>query len=129
MIRVKSWLCCWLVLIVSGYCGTSWKWSFGWKSLRGGDAKLLMKTRELVIHKIGMHGIGTRHSPEEHFYTLPKGVGVWDKIRLRSVGWANMPERMGPITEEDETEIIASLVRELRYNYGVRVSEKLEGSR
>jgi hypothetical protein len=40
-----------------------------------------------------------------------------------------MPERMGPITEEDEAEIIASLVRELRYNYGVRVSEKLEGSR
>jgi hypothetical protein len=61
--------------------------------------------------------------------SLPKGVGVWDKVRLRSVGWAPMPERMGPITEEDEAEIIASLVRELRYNYGVRVSEKLEGSR
>jgi len=60
---------------------------------------------------------------------MPKGVGVWDKVRLRSVGWAPMPERMGPITEEDEAEIIASLVRELRHNYGVRVSDKLEGSR
>jgi hypothetical protein len=102
---------------------------FWLERFEGGDAKLLMKTRELVIHKIGVHGIGTRRSPEEHIYTLPKGVGVWDKIRLRSVGWAPMPERMGPITEEDEAEIIASLVRELRYNYGVRVSEKLEGSR
>ena len=36
---------------------------------------------------------------------------------------------MEPITEEDEAEIIAMLVTELRKNYGVRVSNKLEGSR
>jgi hypothetical protein len=35
---------------------------------------------------------------------------------------------MGPITEEDEAEIIASLVRELRYNYGVKVSEIWRGA-
>jgi hypothetical protein len=102
---------------------------FWLERFEGGDAKLLMKTRELVINKIGKHGIGTRRSPEEHIYTLPKGVGVWDKIRLRSVGWVNMPERMGPITEEDETEILTMLVQELRNNYGVRVSDKWEGGR
>jgi hypothetical protein len=60
---------------------------------------------------------------------MPKGVGTYDKIRLRSVGWANMPERMEPITEEDEAEVLAMFVTELHNRYGVRVSGKLEGRR
>ncbi len=47
---------------------------------------------------------------EKIIYTLPKGVGVDDKVRLRSVGWANMPERMELITEEDKAEVIAMMV-------------------
>jgi uncharacterized Zn-binding protein involved in type VI secretion len=82
-----------------------------------------------VIKQIGKHGIGTRRSPEEIIYTLPKGVGTFDKVRMRSVGWANMPERMEPITEEEEAEVITMMVAELRSNYGVRVSCKLEGGR
>ncbi len=88
----------------------------------GGDAKLLTKTRNTVIELIGKRGIGQRRSPEEIIYTLPKGVEVYAKVRLRSVGWVNMPERMEPITEEDEATIINTMVAELRTNYGVRVS-------
>jgi hypothetical protein len=61
-----------------------WRWSSGWKSWRGGgDAKLLTKTRNTVIELIGKRGIGQRRSPEEIIYTLPKGVGVYDKVRRR----------------------------------------------
>jgi hypothetical protein len=97
--------------------------------LEGGDGMMLGRMREKMIQKIGERGVGRRRSPEEHQHTLPKGVGVWDKIRIRSVGWPNMPERMEPLTEEDEGELIDMLVRELKMNYGVRVSEKLDHGR
>jgi hypothetical protein len=102
---------------------------FWLEKLEGGDAKLLSKTRNTVIELIGKRGIGQRRSPEEIIYTLPKGVGVYDKVRLRSVGWVNMPERMEPITEEDEAVIINTMVAEIRANYGVRVSSQLESGR
>jgi hypothetical protein len=102
---------------------------FWLEKLEGGDAKLLTKTRNIVVELIGKRGIGQRRSPEEIIYTLPKGVGVYDKVRLRSVGWVNMPERMEPITEEDEALIINTMVAEIRTNYGVRVSSQLESGR
>jgi hypothetical protein len=59
--------------------------------LEGGDGMMLGRMREKMIQKIGERGIGRRRSPDEHQHTLPKGVGVWDKIRAGPTcrrGWS-----------------------------------------
>ncbi len=49
----------------------------------------------------------------------------YEKVYLRCTGWLNMPERVSPLCRAGEQAIISTLVRELKDNFGVRVSEKL----
>ncbi len=60
---------------------------------------------------------------------VPKGVATKDKIRYTSVGWANSPEYVAPLSEESEKIILTSLVLELRENFGVKISSNLNMSR
>jgi hypothetical protein len=62
---------------------------------------------------------------EERLHTVPKGVEGYEKVYLRCTGWINMPERVTPLCRAGEQAIITTLVRELKDNFGVRVSEKL----
>jgi hypothetical protein len=50
-------------------------------------------------------------------------------MRVRSVAWANMPERMKPLSVEGEKCVMDLLVDELRVNFGVRLSGCLDHSR
>ncbi len=50
-------------------------------------------------------------------------------MRVRSVVWSNMPEKMRPLREEGEAKIINTLVEEIRTNFGVRVSRNLDLAR
>jgi hypothetical protein len=67
--------------------------------------------------------------PEEKVDTLLREVDGWKKMRVRSVAWANMPERMKPLSEEGEKVVLDQLREELRQNFGVRVSGSLDHSR
>ncbi len=42
-------------------------------------------------------------------------------MRVRSTAWANMPERMSPLSMEDEVQIVKAMVSELRDNFGAGV--------
>ena len=83
----------------------------------------------MVAQTIAQHGKGVVKNPEEKVDCLLKKVGGYDKVRVRSAVWKNMPERMLPITSTGEQNICDTLVLELRTNFGVRVSSKLQYSR
>jgi hypothetical protein len=97
--------------------------------LKGGDGVLLKRTRGEVVNKIGEHRVGLVREPEERLDTLLREVDGWKKMRVRSVAWANMPERMKPISVEGEKCVLDLLVDELRQNFSVRVSGCLDHSR
>jgi hypothetical protein len=97
--------------------------------LEGGDGVLLKKTRGEVVNKIGEHRVGGVKDPEEKVDTLLREVEGWKKMRVRSVAWSNMPERMKPLSEEGEKVVLDQLWMELRQNFGVRVSGNLDLSR
>jgi hypothetical protein len=97
--------------------------------LEGGAGVLLLKTRSEVVQLIAKHGKGVVKDPEEKVDTLLKKVGGYERVRVRSVIWQNMPARMKPLSQEGEKAIVDTLVEELRYNFGVRVSSKLQLSR
>jgi hypothetical protein len=97
--------------------------------LEGGAGVLLLKTRSEVVQLIAKHAKGVVKDPEEKVDTLLKKVGGYDRVRVRSVIWQNMPARMKPLSPEGEKAIVDTLVEELRYNFGVRVSGRLQLSR
>jgi hypothetical protein len=97
--------------------------------LEGGDGVLLKRTRGEVVNLIGEHRVGVVKDPEEIVETLLREVEGWKKMRVRSVGWENMPERMKPLSEEGERSVLDHLMDELRVNFGVRVSGSLDYSR
>jgi hypothetical protein len=97
--------------------------------LEGGDGVLLKKTRGEVVNKIGEHRVGVVREPEEKVDTLLREVEGWKKMRVRSLGWAGMPERMKPLSEEGEQAVLNQLWGELRQNFGIRVSGNLDYSR
>jgi hypothetical protein len=93
--------------------------------LEGGNGVLLKQTRSLVVRKIGEREVGKVTDPEEKVDLLLKEVEGYAKVRVRSIAWANMPERMSPLSMEDEVQIVKAMVSELRDNFGVRVSGNL----
>jgi hypothetical protein len=95
------------------------------EKLEGGGGALLNKTRAVVVNWLGGSGLGRRTNVEERLLTVPKGVKGYEKVYLRCTGWTNMPERVTPLCRAGEQAIISTLVRELKDNFGVRVSEKL----
>jgi hypothetical protein len=97
--------------------------------LEGGAGILLAKTRGEVVRMIAKHGKGVVKDAEEKVDCLLMKVGGYEKVRVRSAVWKNMPERMLPLTEEGERVIIESLVGELKDNFGVRISRCLQFSR
>ena len=78
---------------------------------------------------IAKHGKGVVRNPEEKVDCLLKKVCGYEKVRVRSALWKNMPERMLPLTVEGEKVIIGSLLEELKTNFGVRTSKNIEFSR
>jgi hypothetical protein len=97
--------------------------------LEGGAGVLLLKTRSAVVQLIAKHAKGVVTDPEEKVDTLLKKVGGYERVRVRSIIWHNMPERMKPLSQEGEKIIVDTLVEELRQNFGVRVSSRLILSR
>jgi hypothetical protein len=95
------------------------------EKLVGGEGALLHKTRAEVVNWMWGSGLGRRKNVEERLHTVPKGVEGYDKVYMRCTGWSNMPERVTPLSKAGEKAIISQLVRELKENFGVRVSEKL----
>jgi hypothetical protein len=70
--------------------------------LEGGAGVLLMRTRSEVVKMIGKHGKGTVANPEERVDTLLKKVDGYDRVRVSSAVWEDMPERMMPLSIEGE---------------------------
>ncbi len=71
-------------------------------------------------------GIGKVKRPEEHVYTLPKGVEAWEKVRMRMVGWSGMPAWAAPLTEMGDPVIVERLqISELKVNFRVKVSSHI----
>jgi hypothetical protein len=97
--------------------------------LEGGAGVLLLKTRSEVVQLIAKQGKGEVKDPEEKVDTLLKKVGGYERVRVRSVIWKNMPARMKPLSPEGEKVIVDTLVEELCQNFGVRVSNRLMMSR
>ncbi len=97
--------------------------------LEGGAGVLLLKTRSELVQLIAKHGKGVVKDPEEKVDMLLKKVGGYERVRVRSVIWQNMPARMRPLSPEGEKAIIETLVEDLRHNFGVRVSSRLLLSR
>jgi hypothetical protein len=97
--------------------------------LEGAAGILLARTRGEVVRMIAKHGKGVVKDPEEKVDCLLMKVGGYERVRVRSAVWKNMPERMLPLTEEGERVIIESLVGELKDNFGVRISRCLQFSR
>jgi hypothetical protein len=95
------------------------------EKLVGGEGALLHKTRAEVVNWMWGSGLGKRRNVEERLHTVPKGVEGYDKVYMRCTGWSNMPERVTPLSKVGEKAIISQLVRDLKDNFGVRVSEKL----
>jgi hypothetical protein len=79
--------------------------------------------------KLAEHGMGRVKKNAEEAYVVPKGVATKDKIRYTSVGWANSPEYVAPLSEDSEKIILTSLMLELRENFGVKISSNLNMSR
>jgi hypothetical protein len=75
--------------------------------------------------RIGEHALGYVKDPELRVDTLLKKVDGYEHVRVRSVVWSNIPERMLPLTEAGERTIVETLVEELRTNFGVRVSSSI----
>jgi len=93
--------------------------------LVGGEGALLHKTRTEVVNWMWGSGLGKRKNVEERLHTVPKGVEGYEKVYMRCTGWSSMPERVAPLSKAGERAIVAQLVRDLKDNFGVRVSEKL----
>jgi hypothetical protein len=72
-------------------------------------------------------GIGKVRRPEEHVYTLPKGVvEAWEKVRMSMVGWSGMPAWASPLTEMGDAVIVERLqINELKVNFRVKVSSHI----
>jgi hypothetical protein len=70
--------------------------------MEGGAGVLLMRTRSEVVRMIGKHGKGTVTNPEERIDLLLKKVDGYERVRVRSAVWENMPERMLQLTVEGE---------------------------
>jgi hypothetical protein len=68
-------------------------------------------------------------NPEERVDLLLKKVDGYERVRVRSAVWEDMPERMLPLTVEGEQVILGTLTEELRRNFGVKVSGRLEMKR
>jgi hypothetical protein len=75
--------------------------------------------------RIGEHALGYVKDPEVRVDTLLKKVDGYEGVRVRSVVWSNMPERMLPLTEAGERTLVETLVEELHTNFGVRVSSSI----
>jgi hypothetical protein len=58
-------------------------------------------------------------------HIVPRGVFSKDKVRFRSVGWTNVPVLVSPLSEDSEVAILECLFRELRSNFGARISTNL----
>ncbi len=82
-----------------------------------------------MVNKTGEHRVGVVRDPEEKVDTLLREVEGWKKMRVLSLAWSNMPERMKPLSEEGEKAVLDQLWMELRQNFGVRVSGNLDHSR
>jgi hypothetical protein len=95
------------------------------EKLVGGEGALLHKTRAEVVNWIWGSGLGRRKNVEERLHTVPRGVEGYEKAYMRCTGWSNMPERVAPLSKVGEKAIMAQLVKDLKDNFGVRVSEKL----
>ncbi len=77
---------------------------------------------------MGDHAVGKVRDPER-VDTLLKEVEGWAKVRVRSTDRANMPDRMSPLTINDEKEIVETIGGELKVKFGVRVSGNLLSNR
>ncbi len=99
------------------------------EKLEGGDGVLLKRTRSELVKQIGEHAAGHVKDPEVTVNTLLKKVDGYDMVRIISVVWSNMQEKMRPLSEEGERRIVTTLVDELRINFGVRVSQSLDMAR
>jgi hypothetical protein len=99
------------------------------EKLEGGDGVLLKRTRGELVKTIGEHAAGHVKDPEVTVNTLLKKVDGYDRVRVRSVVWNNMPEKMRLLSVEGEARIINTLVEEVRTNFGVRVSRNLDLAR
>jgi len=88
--------------------------------LIGGDGGLLHRTRAELFNGLRKEGVGRRRNIEEGMDTFPRAVIGWEKIRIRLVGWVDMPERVKPFMEDTEGLMVEALVSELRTNFGVR---------
>ncbi|MFN9899227.1 MAG: hypothetical protein ACK55Z_10640, partial [bacterium] len=64
----------------------------------GGAGILLAKTRGEVVRMITKHGKGVVKDPEEKVDCLLMKVGGYEKVRVRSAYWKNMPESMLTLT-------------------------------
>ncbi len=95
------------------------------EKLVGGEGALLHKTRAEVVNWMWGSGLGKRKNVEERLHTVPKGVEGYEKVYMRCTGWSSMPERVSPLSKAGEKAIVSQLVRDLKDNFGVRVSEKL----
>ncbi len=56
---------------------------------------------------------------------MPRGVFSKDKVRFWSVGWTIVPVLVSPLSEDSELAILECLIRELRSNFGARISTNL----
>ena len=90
------------------------------EQLIGGDGGLLHRTRAELFNGLRKEGVGRRRNIEEGMDTFPRAVIGWEKIRIRLVGWVDMPERVKPFMEDTEKLMVGALVSELRTNFGVR---------
>jgi hypothetical protein len=95
------------------------------EGLEGSDNSFLSNTRRTVMEKIALHGVGRVEKPREEMHIVPRGVFSKDKVRFRSVGWTNVPVLVSPLSEDSEQDIVECLVKELRNNFGARVSSNL----
>jgi len=95
------------------------------EGLEGGECAMLSGTRRVVMSKIDVFGVGVVTNPKEEVHLVPRGVNTKEKIRYTSVGWKNTPTLVKPLSEEAEAEVLASLVGELRTNFGARLSSNL----
>jgi hypothetical protein len=46
-------------------------------------------------------------------------------VRMRMVGWSGMPARAASLTKDGEAAVVEQLIRDLKTNFGVRVSNNI----
>jgi hypothetical protein len=77
------------------------------------------------MEKIVLHGVGRVEKPKEEMHIVPRLVFSKDKVHFRSVGWTDVPVLVSPLSEDSELAIVECLVKELRNNFGARISTNL----